>query len=300
VTRGAGRPGRLAHPLAGALDRLLARERGDDRGPGAVQPNESDAAQAEVIGDPVVASTAAGVSRPEAAAPARRMLVIAALGEDGGDAALRTVARWALAIGRRPAALDLVRGGRASNGGGTGTAGGVPSEGRAGATAVLPWAGLPGGPERLRVEPPEVVAELIERLRQHEIASDLLLVLMPPGARLLLMRAALLSGGIVLPLDDSADALEEACRLSREVLENFVDLDLWPFADDPVALQRYLEAMQEFPGARPCPLEIEMGRGRAIIDRLHGAPAEGFLAALLAPDDAPPPPHLLQTGFLRL
>jgi len=43
-----------------------------------------------------------------------------------------------------------------------------------------------------------------------------------------------------------------------------------------------------------------MGRGPEIIDRLRGAPGEGFLTALLDPDEVPPPPQLLQTGFLRL
>lgn len=218
------------------------------------------------------------------------MLVIAALGPDEGRAALREVARWALRNGRHPAALELGCGAPAPAGP---TAPDASSS--AGAPGV-PWASVPCGPERIRAEPSEVIAEFLERLRRHETASDLLIVRIPPRSRMILMRAALLAGGIILPLDDSEDVLHEAYRLSREVMENFIDLALWPVTTRPRALERYLAIMRDFLGIRPRP--FEMAEDPAILDDLPGAPEEGFIAAMLSPDDASPPSPLLQTGFL--
>ena len=280
-----GAPSRpVDHPLAGVLDRLLARERGE------VRPPRQETA-------PVPAPSAAEVSGPRGAPHAlRRMLVIAALGADEGRAALRAAARWGLGNGRRPAALELGCGNLAPEG--------EAREGRGDPMEPdaprLPVACVPGGPERLGLEPPGIVAELLERLRRHESASDLLLVRIPPRSRMLLTQAAFLAGGLILPLDDSDAVLHEAFGLSREVVETFVDLALWPFSDRPRALERYLAMMQESLGVRPRTLDAGLAEGPAFLDKLPGAPAEGFLPVLLTSDHFTPPGRLLQTGFLRL
>jgi hypothetical protein len=152
----------------------------------------------------------------------------------------------------------------------------------------------------LRLEPPEVVAELLERLRRHEMASDLLLVRIPPRHRTVLMRAAFLAGRIIVPLDDSDRVLDEAFRLSREIVDSFLDLALWPFADRPQALERYMAMVRDFLGVRPQAFDADMDEAAALLDRLPGAPDEGFLTALVTPDEAAPPVQLLQTGFLSL
>lgn len=280
-----GAPSRpVDHPLAGVLDRLLARERGQARPP---RPETA----------PAPAPSVAEVSEPCCTPHAlRRMLVIAALGAEEGRAALRAAGRWALSHGRRPAALELGCGSLAPEG--------DAREGRGDPMDAdaprLPLACVPCGPERLGLEPPEIVAELLERLRRHESASDLLLVRIPPRSRVLLMQAAFLAGGLILPLDGSDAVLHEAFGVSREVVESFVDLALWPFSDRPRALERYLAMMQESLGARPRSLDAELAEGPAFLDRLPGAPEEGFLPVLLTSKQSPPPGRLLQTGFLRL
>jgi hypothetical protein len=300
VIRGSGPLHQADHPLAGALDRLLARERGDRRAPpqGSGSPAITPTATAGAP-DPLAAGAAPSAIAP-AVVPAslRRMQVIAALGPDEGRAALRAVARWGVRHGRRPAALDLGCGARAP--GDTRSPGPAAPRGDTvkPAGSGVPWASLPCGPERMRAEPPEVIAALLARLRHHETAADLLIVRIPPRPRMTLMRAALLAGGVILPLDDSEEVQQEACRLSREVVENFIDLTLWPVTEHPRALERYLATMRDFLGTEPRPLE--MSTGPAILDNLPGAPEEGFIAALLCLDGVSPPSPLLHAGMLRL
>jgi hypothetical protein len=265
------------------IDRLLARERGEERPAG-------PPARPGVV--PATREEPAPAGMPHAD---RRMLVIAGLGSGEGRTALRAAARWGLRAGRRPAVLEL---GCAEIPAGDEPPGEQPRED--GDAARLPLASVPCAPERLRGEPPDSVAELVDGLRRHESASDLLLVRIPPRHRALLLRGALLAGGIVLPLDGTDGVLHAAFRLSQEVLENFVDLALWPFPVPSGALERYLSMMQDFLGMRPRPLGAEMEGGAAFLDRLPPAPEEGFVAALLSSDRSPPPARLLQTGYLRL
>ena len=167
-----------------------------------------------------------------------------------------------------------------------------------GGVILIPWARVPCGYERMRPEPREAIPGFLTRLRRHETAADLLIVRILPRPRMVLMRAALLGGGVVLPLDGSDEVRDEACRLSREVIENYVDLSLWPVTDDRRALERYRAALRDFPGARPCPLETSSGP--SVLDGLPGAPEEGFLPALLRLEDASPPPGPLHEDLLRL
>lgn len=281
MTRNPASPPPEDNPLAGVLDRLLARERGKDRPPS----EESYPAPLRPA-----AGAATRLACPHAA---RRMLVIAGLGEDRGRAALRAAARWGIRIGKRPAVVELACGESAPH-----------RERRTGPPATdkprLPFASLPYGPERLRAEAPEVIVELLERLRRHESACDLLLVRIPARRRMVLMRAALLAGGIIVPLDESGNVLHEALHLSREIVESFLDLVLWPFSSRPRELGRYMEMMRDFVGIQPRPFEEAMEEGASALDGLQGAPEEGFLAAILAPDEDRPPSRLLQTGYLRL
>jgi hypothetical protein len=221
------------------------------------------------------------------------MLVIAGLGADEGSSALCAVARWGLRNGRHPATMEL---GCAASAPVEDANGGPPAP----QASRLPLASVPCGPEHLRVQSPEVVAELIGRLQRHESASDLLLLRIPLRHRTVLLRAALLAGGIILPLDDSDAVLYEAFQISREVTEYFVDLAVWPLTDQPRALERFLTMTRDFLGVEPRPFAAAMTEGTVVLDHLPGAPEEGFLAALLALDATPVPTQLLQTGFLRL
>ena len=99
------------NPLEGVLDHLLARERG-------------------------VRAGQAGTRVETAPAAGRRMLVLAALGHDAGAGARAALARRAIDLGRRPAALDVA-------------CGQPPAAARATGGPAIPLASIPCGPERL-------------------------------------------------------------------------------------------------------------------------------------------------------
>jgi len=268
------------HPLAGVLDRLLARERGALRPSAAAVRHEESHPQATV-------SAAAPVD------PARRRTaVVAGLGEDGGLAAVKAMAAWAARGGRRPAVLDL--------GSGEPTAQGAsPWPGHAStAGRRIPLARIPRELERLRHEPAEVLSAIVERLHRHESDADLLIVRIPAAQRMVLMRAAFLAGGIVIPVDRAEGAPGKAFRLSREVSESFPDLPIWPAPLDRTALDRYLRMMRDFLRMAPQALDMESAEIEPFLQRLAAPPEEGFVAALLTPDTAPPPPEILEMGWL--
>lgn len=265
------------NPLAGVLERLLARERGEP----SVRRREPTPAVHERDGD------------GEPAPAERRMLVIAGLGADGGDAALRSAGLWARQLGRRPAVVELSWSESARRDGAGETRGPV-SETR------IPVARISCGPERLKEEAPEVVAAVVDRLRRHEAAADLLLVRTPARFRMALMRAAFLAGGLVVPLDDSDATLDEAFRISREALESFLELPIWPFAAAPAILDRYVSMAQDFLKVTPTPFDPARLDFNAALDVLSVPPEEGFLTALLAPGSPAPPAELIQIGSMRL
>lgn len=277
MTRKHGPPEPTANPLAGVLDRLLARERGEQ----AATPPRT--AQRPGRRDVAAAATPS----------ARRMLVVAGIGADDGRAALRSAGQWAARLGLRPAVVEL--------GWETAPAGEDPEQSSASRTgARIPVARIPCGPERLQEEPPEVVAALMERLRRHEAASDLLLVRTRGRFRMALMRAAFLAGGMVVPLDASDETLDDAFRVSREALESFLDLKVWPFAGDAKSLERYLDMMRDFLKARPVrfdPDGLDLG---TVLRTLPEPPEEGFLTALLAPGSPAPPSELIQIDSMPL
>lgn len=268
------------HPLSGVLDRLLARERGSypepTRRPMRKRPTVQEAPAA-----------------PSVAPAERRMLVIAALGADGGAEASRRVVRWALEAGRHPAVVDIGNpDGLASLGN---PADSIPANGHR-----VPLANLPATPESLKDQPAEILAALLERLRRHESSADLLVVRVAPDHRMALMRAAFLAGGLVLPVENCPEVLHEALRLSRELLENFLDVTLWPFPSEPEALDRYRTLMQEFLGADTVALDLDPAQAAETLGSFPGPPQEGFLVSLVDPDTPSPPAQLLQFGTLRL
>jgi hypothetical protein len=277
LTRDEGPSDAGGNPLAGVLERLLARERGEhSRQPRQSAPEEQGRDATE-----------------EPGSAERRMLVVAGLGADGGDAALRSAGLWAAQLGRRPAVVELSWSDPSRGKTGTQTHGPV-SETR------VPVARISCGPERLKEEAPEVVAAVVERLRRHEAASDLLLIRSPARYRMALMRAAFLAGGLVLPLDESDATLDEAFRISREALESFLELPIWPFAAAPTPLDRYLSMAQDFLKVTPTPFDparLDLG---AALEALAAPPEEGFLTALLAPGSPAPPAELIQIGSMRL
>jgi hypothetical protein len=275
-------PGPLegGHPLSGVLDRLLARERGAVVVPPQRSPRERPitvaATESRVTGEPAL----------------RRMLVIAGLGQDEGDEARRELARWALGLGRRPAALDI---------GCANWAGprrkedpGLPEGPR------IPLLSLPSAPERWKDEPPEVRASLLERLRRHETAADLLLVRVSPRCHMTLMRAALLAGGMVVPVSNCYELLYQAFQLARQAQESFLDLALWPHSSDPVAVTRFQAMVREVLAEQIEPLEGDSEEGAGALHRLADPPEAGFLVSLVDPDTPEPPTELLRAGFLPL
>jgi hypothetical protein len=277
LTRREGPPGPSGNALAGVLERLLARERGEP------VPPDRDAATPAPASREVVRDDSS----------ARRMLVIAGLGEDGGDAALRSAGLWATQFGRQPAVVELSWSDPPRSGEREGTRGSASG-------TRIPVARIPCGPERLKEESPEVVAAVVERLRRHESASNLLLVRTPGRYRMTLMRAAFLAGGMVVPLDDSDETLDAAFRISRETLESFLELAVWPFATTPTALDRYLRMMLDFLKVTPTPFDPTRLELAAVLETLSTPPEEGFLTALLAPGSPSPPDELIQIGSMRL
>lgn len=264
------------NPLAGVLDRLLARERGRPEGKAPDRP----------VPGPV--------PRTRSFAPeARRMIPVAALGSDRGDRALRVIARAALGAGRRPAVLDLacVEPPRAAE----------PQPGCAPETAdSVAMAAIPCGPERLRGESPEVVAALLNRVRRHENGTDLLVVRVPPASRMALMQAAFLAGAVVLPLEDSEDVAAEAFRIAREVRDNFLDIKVVPMARSRASMNRYLALTRDFLGDESAGIAADGTGLESLLDRLSPPPGEGFTTALLAPGAVAPPPELFHLGSLSL
>lgn len=263
------------HPLSGVLDRLLARERG-----AAVPLQRPPREQPPAVGN--------AQSRPVPNPALRRMLVIAGLGADEGDETRRALARWGLRQGRRPAALDIGCTARGS------ASAGDP---RAPEWTSIPLLSLPSAPERLRDEPAEVLSALLEQLRRHESAADLLLVRVSPRFRMALMRAAFLAGGLIVPVANSYDTLYEAFQLARQALESFLDLALWPHSPDPVAVNRFRAMVREVLARELDPLEEAQA---GALDRLAAPPEAGFLVSLVDSDTPSPPAELLQVGSLTL
>jgi hypothetical protein len=224
-----------------------------------------------------------GTRPAKAPTHSRRMLVLAALGPGEGAEARATIARQALQFGRRPAAIDIAC--EAS-----------PLDAHGAAGHAIPLASIPCGPERLRGEPAEVVGALLQRLRRHEAAADLLIVRIPPVHRMALMRAAFLAGGLIVPLEDSHEVLHEALRLSREAAENFMELPVWPQARDAGTLDRYQAMTKDFLQRETKPFNANA----EALENLNSAPEEGFLAAMLAAGSSKPPTRLLQLTSLTI
>lgn len=268
------------HPLSGVLDRLLARERG-----ALAPPLQRPSCERPLV-------VAAPESRPAPEPARRRMLVIAALGEDEGDGARRELARWTLSLGRRPAAVDI---GCAADSGRAGVANSPVSE-----KSSIPLLSLPCAPERLKEEPAEVLASLLERLRRHESSSDLLLVRVSPRCHMALMRAALLAGGMVIPVTNSYEVLYQAFQLARQALESFLDLTLWPHSPDPAAVARFQAMVREVLAERVDPLGGDAEGAARALERIAAPPEAGFLVSLIDPETPGPPAELLRAGSLTV
>jgi hypothetical protein len=126
-------------------------------------------------------------------------------------------------------------------------------------------------------------------------------VRIPVRYRMTVARAAFLGGGLILPIDDSDRTLDEAFRLSREIVESFSGLTLWPFAPARAMLERYLAMARDFLRVEPVPLDRDGLELEPMLGSLPEPPGEGFAAALLTPGVAPPPaPELLQLDSIRL
>ena len=278
-------PGGTDNPLAGVLDRLLARERGYPDEPSVSERSTAepdDTPQPEIAGPP-------GPDLPVQ----RRMLTIAGPGTGLGDSALHSAAQWAALLGRRPAITDLCCGDARPRSLDVDPA--EPPEG-----SRIPRARVPCELDRVRREPAEVVLALLDRLRRHELASDLSLVRIPIRQRRTLMRAAFLSGALVLPVEESEREFRETVEVAREVAESFIEISIWPFARSPRSLERFLAAVPQDVRSRATPFDPGRLDLNAGLDALRDPPGEGFLIGLLAPEPAVLPPDLLQVDFLQL
>jgi hypothetical protein len=163
----------------------------------------------------------------------------------------------------------------------------------------IPWVGLPLAPERLKLESPEAQSAVLSGLRRHEAGVDVLLVRVSSRCSKTLMRAAFLAGGLVVPLEDTYDEIYRAYQISRELLESFLDLALWPAPLDAGALERYQAMMRGVLDSIPAPLGNGEGPD-SILARLAAPPEEGFLVSLVDPDAPPPAAPMLRTGSFRI
>jgi hypothetical protein len=167
--------------------------------------------------------------------------------------------------------------------------------------AQVPLASVPCGLDRLRREDPGSLAAVVERLRRHEHAADLLLVRVPASDRKALARAAFLAGGLIVPLDGGDAALHAAFHLSREMAESFPGVSLVPFSSDPEALDLFTGMARDFLGAAGDAADGEGASLDGVLASLAAPPPEGFLPALLgAETDAEAPPRLLEMGTLEI
>jgi hypothetical protein len=220
------------------------------------------------------------------------MVAVAGLGADATAAAVRSAAQWATVLGRHPSITDLSC---------------VEPEDPAREEPRSPIGGgrvararVPCGLERIRREPAEVSVALLGRLRRHERASDLVIVSIPARERLALMRAAFLAGAIVMPVDGSGADLDEALDVTREVLRNFLEVSVWPFATCARNMERFLKAAGEHDRARILPFDPGHRDLGAAFDGLRDAPREGFLVGLLAPEPATLSEELLRIDSVPL
>ena len=221
--------------------------------------------------------------------PAPRMIVVAGMGRDGGLAALRAAAQWAVLLARRVALSECFA--SADNGDSMAPAGT--------SDLVLPRVRVCCAPERLALMRADVVAAVLEQVRRHERSADLLLVRVPLGERLGLMRAVFLGRALVLPLDETT--VGDAVELSRDVVQSFSDVTLWPYAEGSRLLRRFTEALRsELPGTRALPFDPSRLDLAPALESLPGPPEEGFLSAVLLPAAAGVPPELLRFDSLPL
>jgi hypothetical protein len=204
------------------------------------------------------------------------MLALAALGADEGRDALRSIALWAVEHGRRPGVLDLCC--EDASGADTPPAKSVCS---------IPRASIPDGVGQFRAQRPDARAAVVEHLRRHESASDLLIVRIPPRHRIALMQAAFLTGGLVLPIDGSDEVFYEASNVLREVSEYFDGVAVWPYPCAREGLERFRAMARDFLALDVQPLDVEDPNAVAILGLLSPAPEEGFVAALLEPAGLP-------------
>jgi hypothetical protein len=268
--------GPTGNPLAGVLDRLLGRERGV-------------AAAAPAPGRKAKDLARASEPEREPASRPRRMLAVAELGTPLGGAALRAAAQWAALLGRRPAATELSCGPAPQ-----------PSTEPSAAESEIAVVRVPCKLGRLQREPAEVLLALLDRLRRHELASDLCLVRIPLDQRRALLRAAFLGGALVVPVEEAERPFRQALELSRELVEGFHEVAIWPYARSPRILERFLAVASQELRSRATPFDpgrLDIGEA---LGGLREPPREGFLVGLLAPEPAELPPELLQADSIRL
>ena len=221
--------------------------------------------------------------------PGPRMIVVAGMGRDGGLAALRAAAQWAVLLARRVVLSDCFD--SAEEG-----ADGRPPPG---SDLSLSRVRVCCTAERLALMRADVVVAVLEQLKRHERSADLLLVRAPLRERIGLMRAAFLGRALVVPLDETT--VGDAVALSRDLLQSLPELALWPWSETPRLLRRYTEALRsELPGARALPFDPARLDLAPVLDGLPGPPEEGFLGALVLPTAAGVPPELLRFDSLPL
>jgi hypothetical protein len=262
-------------PLAGVLGRLMARERG------ATEPAAPRAPVATAVPRPADPGT-------------RRLLVVAGVGDDDGTAALRSAAQWALLVGRRPSIVDLVERDRPAA-----ASGADPQAATAGSDGVA-RAHIARDPESWRHEPAGLVIAALERLKRLESGSDLVLARVPGAERKTLVRAALLSGAIVLPVGESDAVPGQTLRLHREIATHLPGVKIWIYSDRPRALEHYLSLSSELGGVRSSrfdPAELDLAQA---LDGLEGPPDEGFISAVLAPAQPALPEEMLRLDLFPL
>ena len=143
-----------------------------------------------------------------------------------------------------------------------------PSRASFRAGAAVPLATIPCGLDKLREEPPELDGRRPRpACAATSLDADLLVVRVPAHPRMILMKAAFMAGGLVVPLDGSEQSLWEEFYLCQEVQQSFYGLTLWPWAADRVGPGPVPDDPPELPGDRG-------GRVRSRERRIRRGPRE--------------------------
>ena len=95
-------------------------------------------------------------------------------------------------------------------------------------------------------------------------------------------------------------AILEALEITREIVQSFLEVSVWPFSRSSRSVDRFLGEARDRSTTRIVPFDPGHLDLAAAIDGLRDSPEEGFLVGLLAPEPASLPAELLKLDSVRL